>query len=217
VDVPRLIDPARLRGLDAVGVLEMTPDIAIVSDLEGIIVYGNRALEERVGQTLDELIGRPAADLIHPEDLAPARPAWQDLVAGKYDQLELALRFGSTATGWRWCLGSVGIDRELGLSIGTYQETTALREAEERFRRAFEDAGIGMAITSLKGRVVRVNRSLAEMLRRAPEDLAGMRVSDITHPDHRAEDDMAMRRLAAGGIDVHRAEKRYLRPDGSEA
>jgi diguanylate cyclase (GGDEF)-like protein/PAS domain S-box-containing protein len=217
VDVPRLIDPARLRGLDAVGVLEMTPDIAIVSDLEGIIVYGNHALEECVGQPLDELIGRPAADLIHPEDLAPARPAWQELVAGKYDELELALRFGSTATGWRWCLGSVGIDRELGLSIGTYQETTALREAEERFRRAFEDAGIGMAITSLKGRVVRVNRSLAEMLRRAPEDLAGMRVSDITHPDHRAEDAAAMRRLAAGEIEVHRAEKRYLRPDGSEA
>jgi diguanylate cyclase (GGDEF)-like protein/PAS domain S-box-containing protein len=217
VDGLRLIDPARLRGLDAVRVLEMTPDIAIVSDLEGFIVYGNRALEERVGEPLDELLGRRAADLIHPEDLQPARPAWQDLVAGRRDQLELALRFGSPATGWRWCLGSVGVDRELGLSIGTYQETTALREAEERFRRAFEDAGIGMAITSLKGRLVRVNRSLAEMLGRTPEDLAGMRVNDITHPDHHAEDAVAMRRLAAGEVEVHRAEKRYLRPDGSEA
>ncbi|MEN3282269.1 MAG: hypothetical protein V7607_3409 [Solirubrobacteraceae bacterium] len=213
----RLIDPARLNGLDAVRLLEMTPDIAIASDLEGLIVYGNRALEERVGQPLDQLLGRPAADLIHPEDLEAARPEWQALVAGGRDQLELALRFGSPATGWRWCLGSVGIDRELGLSIGTYQETTALREAEERFRRAFEDAGIGMAITGIDGRVIRVNRFLADMLRRSPEDLAGVHVSDITHPDHHAEDAVAMRRLAAGEIEVHRAEKRYVRPDAGDA
>ena len=66
MDVPRLIDPARLRGLDAVGVLQMTPDIAIVSDLEGFIVYGNRALEERVGRPLSELLGRDAAEVVHP-------------------------------------------------------------------------------------------------------------------------------------------------------
>ena len=85
-------------------------------------------------------------------------------LAGERDGLEFALRFGSPETGWRWCLGSVGIDRELGVSIGTYQETTALRDAEERFQRAFEDAAIGMAITGTDGRFVRVNHSLAAML-----------------------------------------------------
>src|SRR6266545_5724484 len=195
----------------------MTPDIAIVSDLEGIVVYGNRALEERVGRPLSDLVGRHASEVVHPEDVDPAGHGWNDFIAGKCDQLELALRFGSPATGWRWCLGSVGIDREAGIAIGTHQETSALREAEERFRRAFEDAGIGMSITSLDGRFVRVNRSLAAMLGRSAEELAGTRVRDITHPDHHADDAEAMRRLTAGEIDVHRAEKRYLRPDGSEA
>jgi diguanylate cyclase (GGDEF)-like protein/PAS domain S-box-containing protein len=217
VDGPRPTYPAHLDGLDAVRVLEMTPDIAIVSDLDGLIVYGNAALEERVGRPLCELLGRDASEVLHPEDIEPARPVWEDFIAGKCDQIELALRFGSPATGWRWCLGSVGIDRELGIVIGTYQETTALREAEERFRRAFEDAGIGMSITSLDGRFVRVNRSLAEMLGRPPEELAGMRVRDLTHPDHQADDVAAMQALATGELEVYRTEKRYLRPDGSEA
>jgi diguanylate cyclase (GGDEF)-like protein/PAS domain S-box-containing protein len=197
--------------------LELTPAIAIVSDLDGVIVYGNASLEQRVGKPLHELIGRHASQVVHPEDIDPEGSGWNDFIAGKRDQLELALRFGSPATGWKWCLGSVGIDRELGLVIGTYQETTALRDAEERFQRAFEDAGIGMAITRLDGRFVRVNRSLAAMLGRSPEELAGTHVRDITHPDHLVDDAEAMARLVAGEIDVHRAEKRYLRPDGSDA
>ena len=138
---PHSTDPALLQRLSAARVLELTPDIAIVTDLDGIILYGNRALERRVGIPIEQLIGRPTSDVLHPEDLASAAPAWQALVAGETDGAEFALRFGSPETGWRWCLGSAGIDRETGVSIGTYQQTTALRDAEERFQRAFEDAG----------------------------------------------------------------------------
>ena len=119
---------------------------------------------------------------------------------GERDGLELALRFGSADTGWRWCLGSIGIDRALGVTIGTYQETTALRDAEERFQRAFEDAAIGMAITGTDGRFVRVNHSLATMLGREPQELAGVAVRDLTHPAHHDDDREAMRALAAGEL-----------------
>ena len=101
MDGPRPTYPAHLRDLDAARVLEMTTDIAIVADLEGVIVYGNAALEERVGQPLSELIGRHASEVVHPADLDPEGHGWNDFIAGKCDQLELALRFGSPATGWR--------------------------------------------------------------------------------------------------------------------
>ncbi len=195
--------------------LEVTPDIVVVSDLEGNIVYGNGALEQRVGKSLDELIGRHAGEVVHPEDVRDNADGWLELIKGKTASWEVALRFGSPETGWRWCLGSVGVDYETGLVIGTHQETSALKEAEERFRRAFEDAGTGMAITGLDGRFVRVNRSLAEMLGRAPEELAGRRVRELTHPDDYEGDAKAMRALVAGEVTIHRAEKRYLRPDGS--
>jgi diguanylate cyclase (GGDEF)-like protein/PAS domain S-box-containing protein len=217
VPASRRTDPALLAHLSAVQVLELTPDIAIVTDLDGVILFGNSALERRVGIPLDELVGRSAGDVVHPEDRADARPAWQALVSGERDQLEFALRFGSAATGWRWCLGSVGVDREAGVSIGTYQETTALRDAEERFQRAFEDAGIGMAITGVDGHFLRVNRSLAAMLGREPHELVGTAVRDVTHPSHHEDDREAMRALAAGELTTYSAEKRYLRAGGGEA
>jgi diguanylate cyclase (GGDEF)-like protein/PAS domain S-box-containing protein len=208
---------ACLRNLSAEHVFGLSPDIVIVTDLDGLIVYGNAALERRVGESQEALLGRPAVDFIHPEDLPGCEPGWQELLDGECDTWEVALRFGSTATGWRWCLGSVGIDREAGLVIGTHQETSALHEAEQQFRRAFEDAGIGMAITGVDGRFVRVNRSLADMLGTTPEALAGVAVADVTHPDHHAADREAMRALLVGELSVHRTEKRYVRADGSEA
>jgi diguanylate cyclase (GGDEF)-like protein/PAS domain S-box-containing protein len=214
---PQHTDPALLRRLTAARVLELTPDIAIVTDLDGVILFANKALERRVGLPLHHLIGRSAGEFVHPEDRATARPGWQELVAGEREGLEFALRFGSHETGWRWCLGSVGVDHEVGVSIGTYQETTALRDAEERFQRAFEDAGIGMAITGTDGRFVRVNHSLAKMLGREPRELAGVAVRDVTHPSHHEEDREAMRSLAAGELNTYSAEKRYLRADGGEA
>jgi PAS domain S-box-containing protein len=202
---PQHTDHALLRRLTARRVLELTPDIALVTDLEGILLFANAALERRVGLPLEELIGRSAGDFVHPEDRATARPGWQELVAGERDGLEFALRFGSPETGWRWCLGSVGVDHELGVGIATYQETTALRDAEERFQRAFEDAGIGMAITGTDGRFVRVNRSLARMLGREPRELAGVAVHDVTHPAHHEADRQAMRALAAGELHTYSA------------
>ena len=214
---PQHTDPAQLRRLTAARVLELTPDIAVITDYEGTILFANAALERRLGVPLDQLLGLPVGDFLHPEDRVAARPAWLELLAGERDGLELALRFGSAETGWRWCLGSIGIDRELGVTIGTYQETTALRDAEERFQRAFEDAAIGMSITGTDGRFVRVNRALASMLGREPRDLAGVAVRDITHAAHHEADAEAMRALAGGERNTYSAEKRYLRADGSEA
>jgi diguanylate cyclase (GGDEF)-like protein/PAS domain S-box-containing protein len=214
---PRRTDPALLQRLSAERVLELTPDIAVVTDYEGTILFANAALEQRLGVPVDELLGELVGDFLHPEDRIAAVPAWQELLGGERDGLELALRFGSAETGWRWCLGSIGIDRELGVTIGTYQETTALRDAEERFQRAFEDAAIGMAITGTDGRFVRVNHSLAAMLGSEPHQLAGAAVRDLTHPAHHEDDREAMRALAAGEQNTYSAEKRYLRADGTEA
>ncbi|TML08410.1 MAG: PAS domain S-box protein [Actinobacteria bacterium] len=79
---------------------------------------------------------------------------------------------------------------------------------------AFDEATIGMTITSLEGRYLRVNRSFAAMVGRAREDLVGAHVRDVTHPDDAAADEDAIANMAAGRQDSHEVEKRYLRPDG---
>jgi PAS domain S-box-containing protein len=55
----------------------------------------------------------------------------------------------------------------------------ALAESEERFRRAFEDSAAGMALTDLKGRFIKVNRALCDMLRRSESELLTMTMSQV--------------------------------------
>ena len=65
---------------------------------------------------------------------------------------------GGTAVGDRFVLAIVRDVTE------RMRKEEALREAESRFRSAFDNAPIGVAIVDLEGRFVQVNRSLCEML-----------------------------------------------------
>jgi diguanylate cyclase (GGDEF)-like protein/PAS domain S-box-containing protein len=80
---------------------------------------------------------------------------------------------------------------------------------------AFDEAAIGMTITSLDGRFQRVNRSFAALVAREQADLVGVAVRDITHPDDADADVAAMQAMASGAKDSYDVEKRYVRPDGT--
>lgn len=58
----------------------------------------------------------------------------------------------------------------------------ALAESEERFRRAFEDNAVGMALTGLDGRFGRVNRALREMLGRTEQELLAAGLASVLDP-----------------------------------
>jgi diguanylate cyclase (GGDEF)-like protein/PAS domain S-box-containing protein len=88
-------------------------------------------------------------------------------------------------------------------------------EAQERFRRAFEDAPIGMAVADLDGRFLEVNQALCAITGYALDELPGKTFSTITHPDDLAADFEVMRALVAGELSSSVDEKRYLRPDGT--
>ena len=74
----------------------------------------------------------------------------------------------------------------------------ALREAEERFRRAFEDSPIGMALVATDGQFLRVNHTLCEITGFSEEELLERTFQEITHPDDLAED-VGQAKLAIDG------------------
>jgi PAS domain S-box-containing protein len=90
----------------------------------------------------------------------------------------------------------------------------ALRAGEERFRKVFEDAPIGVALTAVDGTLSRVNRAFAELLGYSTEELARLPWRQITHPDDVAESEELVRALLAGEVSTRRIEKRYLARDG---
>ncbi len=75
------------------------------------------------------------------------------------------------------------------------QRERALRQAEARFRSAFDDAAIGMALVDLEGRWVRVNEELARLTGYPASELVGKRFRELTPEeelprDLRALDDL---------------------------
>lgn len=109
--------------------------------------------------------------------------------------------------------------------VGTVQDITlrkqmedALRESEERFRSAFENASTGMALVSLDGgRSIKVNDALCEVLGYSEEELLQKSFAEFTHPDDLEKSrDRVWRLMAEDGPDAESLEKRYLRKDGRE-
>ena len=107
----------------------------------------------------------------------------------------------------------------LGAQIGNFYSRAVmldrLRESEERYSTLVELAAIGISHVDLDGRFVHVNRQLCNMLGYTREELLQLNVRDISHPDDRHATDKDRARLHAGEIDFFKAEKRYLRKDGS--
>ena len=62
----------------------------------------------------------------------------------------------------------------------------------------FADAAIGMTQTGLDGRLLRVNRSFAELLGVEPSELVGRSDAEFTHSDDRTVDLWLSARLASG-------------------
>ena len=89
-----------------------------------------------------------------------------------------------------------------------------LREAEQRFRLAFDNAPIGMALVSPDGRFLQVNTALCDIVGYPPDELEARSFLDITHPADVDADLDSLRRMLAGAIRTHSIEKRYLHADG---
>ncbi len=110
-----------------------------------------------------------------------------------------------------------------GCFLGTVQDVTELRataahlrEAEERFRGAFEYAPTGMALCDLQGNFQQVNAALCEITGYARERLCELSSWAITPADEVDEGRELLARVLAGEADQRRREHRYVRPDGQQ-
>jgi diguanylate cyclase (GGDEF)-like protein/PAS domain S-box-containing protein len=105
--------------------------------------------------------------------------------------------------------------------VGTVHDITeqkraeeALKESEGRFRSAFENAPIGVALVGLDRRHLRVNRALCEMLGYSEEELLEKPHPEIVHPDDRDESTERIQEILEDGAKPYALERRYIDADG---
>ncbi|MHC4375960.1 MAG: PAS domain S-box protein [Planctomycetota bacterium] len=85
----------------------------------------------------------------------------------------------------------------------------------ERYKAVVRHAAIGVALVSLDGTLLEVNRALARMLGYREVELLGRTTASLSHPDDLDPSVRAFRDLARLGRPRYEAEKRYMRKDGS--
>lgn len=90
----------------------------------------------------------------------------------------------------------------------------ALRDAEARFRSAFESAAIGMAIVGLDGQFMQANQALSEIVGYPFQELLTMRFESITHPHDLGRDSQLVEELLEGKCNNYQMEKRCIHKNG---
>ncbi len=90
----------------------------------------------------------------------------------------------------------------------------ALQESEARFRGAFEDAAVGMALVGLDGRWLRVNSSLCEIVGYGEAELLATDFRALTHPDDWDAGRDHIRQSLVGSLTTFQVEKRYVHKGG---
>lgn len=96
------------------------------------------------------------------------------------------------------------------------EDNEKISESEMRFRLAFDYSPVGMALVSLEGHWLKVNKALRDMVGYTEEELLHSDFQTITHPDDLEQDLQNVKQLSEGKIKFYRMEKRYIRKDKKE-
>jgi diguanylate cyclase (GGDEF)-like protein/PAS domain S-box-containing protein len=203
---------------------EQSGDVVALMDMENRYVYVSPACERVYGWRPEEMIGRPAFDFVHPDDVHARRRLRMDLLDGR-EAVTSEFRMRTPDGGWVPVRGTLALLRAPDGAPETLISTArdmrrrraadeALRRATEQFTSAFAHAPIGMALVGVDGRFLRVNRALCDLVGYAHDDLLTLTFQDITHADDLDDDLALIGEVLAGARTSYTLEKRYVRADG---
>ncbi len=175
---------------------------------------------ERHEASFDNFISR-----VHPDDREMLIQGTRNVDVGNVHPEPVRIRL--VLPGSRWKVVELRIEirsdeRQRPRSvIGTIRDVTErweletqLRDSEERYSSTVELAAIGIAHVDLEGRFMWANKQLCDMLGYSLNELPGLTIRDVSHPDDADLTKADRARLHSSEIDSLTIEKRYVRRDG---
>jgi PAS domain S-box-containing protein len=199
--------------------------VYVISVTTGQYLYISPSYEKLWGYSCESLYQNPESWLnrIHPEDSEYVLRGFNQLLAGKQARLQYRIIGANGEVHWIESESLVVYDdngnplRVVGLAddITDRQKTEeALRDSEERFRRAFDDAPIGISLISLTGRFLRANAYYCNLVGYTEEELLTLTFQEMTHPADLEKDSEGLRQMLVGEIRSFQMEKRYITKQG---
>jgi PAS domain S-box-containing protein len=213
---------ARLRSL-----FEHADDLIVACRLDGTITNVNRAIEQTLGWSRDELIGHSIARIVTPASVEHGQERVRRALAGeklpKIFELEAVRRDGILvpAEGWaHFIRDAAGRPIE---HLGVFRDITerrhteeAIRESEERYRSLFDNANDSILTFTLDGVVTSVNRAYERLTGWTRDELIGLNWGVLIAPVDRERMADRTRRALAGEKLSSLFEVRTLCKDGRD-
>jgi PAS domain S-box-containing protein len=208
-------------------IVETAQEGILVADPEGAVAYANERIARILGYSVNELVGKPGLELAADRDAATAREKIrqrQEKIQGQY---EIWLR---RKDGGEVCLLASGTpildaDGRHAGNLAMYVDITqrkrdeaALRESEERLRRAQEIAHLGSWDLDLAENKLTWSDEVYRIFGLAPQEFSATYEAflDAIHPDDRAAVDAAYSGSVREGRDGYEIEHRIVRRDTGE-
>jgi PAS domain S-box-containing protein len=186
--------------------VELAHDAILVRDQESRIVFWNRGAADLYGWSPDEAIGQVSHDLLRTTFPQPLRELERTLFARGAWAGELVHRSKSDAelmVASRWALRSgrgrpmivMEINRDMTAARRVEQ---ALRTSEQALADLFDNASDLIQVATVDGRLRYANRAWLDALGYRGEEVEGLAVSEIVHPQQRAHYQAFTQRALAG-------------------
>lgn len=226
IAVQELVSATRSLASEARAILETSQDAFVSADEQGRILEWNLAAERMFGWPQSEAVGRTILEtIVHPAERDQAVRRMQGFIErgegpprdrvrakairrdGSEFPIEMTVSPVRTVGGWTFNAFIHDISERVNSQV-------ALKDAEERFRRAFEDNRVGMALLSPDGEFLRVNAALCELLGYDPPEILGRGFPEITHADDISRTLESVREVVEGDRYGFRTEKRCLHSGG---
>ena len=205
-------------------IVESSDDAIASIMLDGTITSWNKSAEALFGYTADEIIGKNASVLGTPDRRNEISQVLDKARTGAVSHLEtvrqrkdgrridVALNVSPIRNSGGGIAGAAVIGRDIGEGVRAEQR---LRDSEERFRNAFENAPFGMFLSATDGRFVQVNATVCRMLGYSERELLALGWPELTHPDDLEAGRETLELLLGAPSACVEMEKRYLHRSGS--
>lgn len=201
IDAVYLIDRAQLRFVD----VNETAMATLGYSYEELLALGPQDLKPDAGE--QQRIKRRFDEIIQSESKVGMIQTVHQRKDGTRLPVEVYLR--AVQSEGRQLL--VAVARDITSRL---QAEAELRDSEQRFRVAFNQAAVGLAHVAPQGRWLMANQKLCEIVGYSHKELLSLRYQDLTHPDDLPADLELGRRMLAGEVHEQSREKRYRHKNG---
>lgn len=202
--------------------MDSLPGIFFLFSQEGEFLRWNKNLEERTGYRMNEIAKAHPLDFFSHDDSSMMERTINRVFEMGQAQIEMDVlnKEGGKnpyfLTGvkiniyGKSCLVGSGID----ISERRNAER-AMRNSEKRFRGAFENAPIGMALVGLNGRLIQVNDRLSELFGYSNNEVLSLNLFNICHQDDRQVLKEGWKHALNDESSFSQSEKRFLQQNGN--